>query len=260
MIPFPGHKPVIYFSNSPDPYPRINVQGDYITIKGFEIRNGYDGIKTHNNYTTIQDNYIHDNSNQGILVVNAGNSVILNNRIADNGVAEGTCGGSPKHCHGIYFSNYNCLGSSSNNTVKYNHISGHGGGAIQFNGLGCAEPFTGNTISYNRFEDNANGMYLYYNVDGNTNTYNTFYIRKIPNTDDNSPSILNIWGSQNNVIQHNVFDTDRSGQYPLEVYDAESMNNQVNYNKWSVDNNWWRWGSWRDDWPSYSQVSGWDTD
>jgi parallel beta-helix repeat protein len=271
MKPYPGHAPVFDFTNSPDATPRLEIDAEYITIQGFEVTNGYDGIKIYKDHATIRNNHIHDNSKQGILVINASNTVIENNKIAENGVDPGEClrdgVSSPKHCHGIYFSNFNCAGANSKNTVRYNHVSGHGGAAVQFNGLDtvvCPDSFTGNDISYNQFIDNAVGMNLYYKFDGNDIKNNTFIVTQIPNTNENSPSFLAIWRSENNNIKSNVFYSNEAGFHALEVYDSISANNNVNGNLWMIERDWWKWdGSWRSDFngsggTGYQSKSGWD--
>ena len=265
--PYLGHKPVLDFSNSPDEYPRVEVNARHIIVEGFEIRNGWDGIKVYKDNAVIRNNYIHDNEYQGILEVHADDLLIEYNRIENNGVSPGQCimdgVSSPRHCHGIYFSNWGCKSPTSRSKVLYNHIKGHGGSAVQFNGLHegigvCPDSFTGNIISNNRFENNGAGMNLYYKVDGNTITYNEFVTQEVPNTDEHSPSFLSVWGSENNVIENNIFNSTTSGIYGLEIHDGTSANNQLDKNLWKLKQNRWMWkGGWRDDWKNYKAVTGW---
>lgn len=75
LLNYPGEFPIINFTDQ-TPYNRVLIENangynramGWITIEGFEIRNGYDGIKFYNLHDgVIRRNWIHDNHNQGIL-------------------------------------------------------------------------------------------------------------------------------------------------------------------------------------------------
>ena len=95
----------------------------WITIEGFDIRNGYNGIKIYNgNNLTIRRNYIHHNLNQGIF--GNGTRILINgNKINQNGVCGSTC----KADHGIYM-------NGTAITITYNTFYKNLGLGVQWNG------------------------------------------------------------------------------------------------------------------------------
>jgi hypothetical protein len=102
LLRFSGEpeKPVV-FKNYPGERPVVDGEGrgrielhsehgwqkpvGWITVEGFEVQNGWDGIKFYNaHHIVLRGNYIHDNSNQGILG-NGHHVRIEGNTIARNG-------------------------------------------------------------------------------------------------------------------------------------------------------------------------------
>jgi hypothetical protein len=84
-----GERPIV----DGDGRGRIELQSEHgwqkpigwVTVEGFEVRNGWDGIKFYNAHNIVlRGNYIHDNSNQGILG-NGHHVRIEGNTIARNG-------------------------------------------------------------------------------------------------------------------------------------------------------------------------------
>jgi hypothetical protein len=85
----PGEKPVV----DGEGRGRLELQSEHgwqkpigwIVVEGFEVRNGWDGIKFYNaHHVVLQGNFIHDNLNQGILG-NGHHVRIEGNVIAHNG-------------------------------------------------------------------------------------------------------------------------------------------------------------------------------
>jgi len=108
LLASPGASPIISFINK-DPYNRINFKSTtstkspigWITLEGFELRNGYDGIKIYNGHDiTIRRNWIHHNPGQGILG-NGTRILIDRNKINHNGPFT-TCGTACGYVHGLY--------------------------------------------------------------------------------------------------------------------------------------------------------------
>src|SRR5712691_7809988 len=69
---YPGERPVV----DGEGRGRIELQSEHgwqkpigwITVEGFEVRNGWDGIKFYNaHHIVLRGNDLHDNANQGIL-------------------------------------------------------------------------------------------------------------------------------------------------------------------------------------------------
>lgn len=261
---YPGHRPVLDFSTSPDEYPRVEFNAQYIVFEGFEIRNGWDGVKVYRPNNTIRNNYIYNNDYQGVLIISAGNVIIEGNTIRNNGAGTGQClfdgVQSVRHCHGIYISDYFCAGTD-NIVIRHNYIAGHGGRGIQWNGAGCASKMTHTLVEKNRIENNSWGMAIYYNVEHAVIKDNVFINRVRPRTNDTSWTFIGIWGSENNVVKNNIFYSTLPDFSALEVFDSESANNDVNNNLWKSEYTWWKWnGSWRSDWENYKAVTGWGAD
>jgi len=85
----PGEKPVV----DGEGRGRIELQSEqgwqkpvgWVNVEGFEVRNGWDGIKFYNaHHIVLRSNFIHDNANQGILG-NGHHIRIEGNVIAHNG-------------------------------------------------------------------------------------------------------------------------------------------------------------------------------
>ena len=102
LLRFSGEpdKPIV-FKNAPGERPvvdgegrgRIELQSEqgwrkpigWVTVEGFEVRNGWDGIKFYNaHHIVLKGNFIHDSANQGILG-NGHHVRIEGNVIAHNG-------------------------------------------------------------------------------------------------------------------------------------------------------------------------------
>lgn len=106
-----------------------NVAMGWITISGFEIRNGYEGMKfTSMHNSTISNNWIHDNSNQGILGIGGHHNLFQRNIINHNGNFP-TCdaGGACNQSHGMYM-------HGDSYVVTNNLIYDNAGYGIQPNG------------------------------------------------------------------------------------------------------------------------------
>ncbi len=117
----------------------------WITIEGFEIRNGYVGIKINNGRNiTIQRNWIHHHRSQGIHG-NASTTLINGNKINHNGTFTGC--GSCNQSHGIYITG--TAVTVTNNVIYDNLAYGvvlNGSSALASNWL-----IANNTFSYNNY-------------------------------------------------------------------------------------------------------------
>jgi hypothetical protein len=95
FLAYPGETPVIDFlpaSGGITPGFYLDRGGTpkaahgYITISGFELKNAHDGIKFHNLHNSvISHNWIHDNSNQGILGAGGHHNLFDKNIFNHNG-------------------------------------------------------------------------------------------------------------------------------------------------------------------------------
>ncbi|WP_413935489.1 right-handed parallel beta-helix repeat-containing protein [Nitrospira sp. BLG_1] len=172
LLSYPDEAPIIQFIDPHSTSNRILIQHangynraiGWITIEGFEIRNGYEGIKYHNLHdSTIRRNRIRDNLGQGILGVGGTRVLIDRNIISHNGDFA-LCASTPSACnkeHGIYA---NGSAMTITNNLIYDNLS-YG---ITFNGSSTSiynpAKFAGpefanstnwvianNTFAYNRY-------------------------------------------------------------------------------------------------------------
>jgi hypothetical protein len=149
----------------------------WITIEGFEVKGGWDGIKFYNAHNIVlRGNYIHDNLNQGILG-NGHHVRIEGNVIAQNGFKPDNERSNLEH--GIY-----CTGSDFtivNNVIRSNKAYG-----IQVAGY----PFKSDYHAGREFADARHWL-----ISNNTIALN-----------ENRAGIV-IWqeGAADCVIQNNIF-------------------------------------------------------
>lgn len=150
----------------------VNVAGTHVcpvVIDGFEIRKGYDGVKLYEDWAIVRNNIIHDNVYQNILVVSSNHILIEGNEIYNAGTncTDLTWGGlSQKHCHGIYFSNFNCE-ANFDQVVRENYIHDNPGAGTNMNnknGCGGRDSERDVTIDGNRYESNCVGIFPFYRV------------------------------------------------------------------------------------------------
>ena len=216
-------KPII-FRNYPRERPvvdgegrgRIELQSEHgwqkpigwITVEGFEARNGWDGIKFYNAHNIVlRGNYIHDNSNQGILG-NGHHVRIEGNIIAHNGFKADNEKSNKEH--GIY-----CTGTDF--TILNNIICSNKAYGIQVAGYpqkpeNHAGPefsdarrwlISHNTIAFNQ---NRGGIVIWQK--GATDCViqnNIFYKNAVTLGSDALQGIDFVTAGSGHVIRHNLF-------------------------------------------------------
>ncbi len=179
--------------NGPDSTkPTINIRVRGITVTGFTITGGKEGIHLQAGTARIEGNHIHSTGKSGIGVHGRSFAIIVNNTIEDNpnngidvfedsyarigvtGDADFT--GSPNTIQGNGFDGIRVLGSSSAWIVK-NTISSNGG-----NGIGVAQVSHGRISSNTINANGAHGISLGENsgVNLGRDTGNTIF--DLPNT------------------------------------------------------------------------------
>lgn len=138
LAAYPGELPIIQYPNTTDPTYRIliqnasgyNVAMGWITIEGFELRNGYEGIKFHNLHNSvIQNNWVHDNRNQGIIGRGGHHITVTRNHINHNGPF--ATSPTSTFAHGLYL-------TSSQVTLTNNVIYDNLGYGLTLNGSGSS--------------------------------------------------------------------------------------------------------------------------
>lgn len=137
LLNYPGESPLIAFTPevSTDRILILHSSGiaaaiGYITISGFEITGGWEGIKFHNLHDSIiSNNWLHASGRQGILGIGGHDNIITRNIIDDRGNT--TCaisgGTSCTGIHGLYL-------HGNRYTITNNVIYNITGGGIQQNG------------------------------------------------------------------------------------------------------------------------------
>lgn len=228
LLSYPGEAPIIDFVDRKN---RIyikhesgaNVAIGWITIDGFEIRNGYDGIKFHSTHnSTFRRNKIHHNKTNGILGQGGHHNLFDRNIIHHNGNFD-TCHEVTVACaqdHGIYAFGRNYV--ITNNIFYYNI-----GFGLQQNGYSTSH-YTPNRVPSPDFAGAANwivanNVFAYsYNAPGlviwdsesDNGRYenNIFYENKVTGSASSTNGIHFVGGGQrNNLIRNNIFYASGSG-------------------------------------------------
>jgi hypothetical protein len=267
LVNYPGHSPVIDPGNGKYPTdccpssgtPRVEFNAEWVILKGFEIRYGWEGIKMYKGHNTIEDNWIHHNKSTGILSMSTSDVLIRGNVVEKNGIDPTACP-SGKQCHGIYVSNYFCTGSS-NITIKRNVVNDHPGRGIQLNGADCSSRIQNVLVENNLLENNSWGMVMYYNIEMAVVRNNTVVIQSYPSTNDSNHTFIGIFGSANNIFKNNIFYSTRTDVSGVFITDSTSAQNTFDYNMWKVNTNAWEYkGSGRSDFTSkFSSATGWES-
>lgn len=171
----PGASPIINFGGGTDKielYAGSRKPIGYITIEGFEIRRGNNGIKLNNTHDiVIRRNWIHDSSSQGIL--GNGKNILLDRNVINHNGDFADCARRAWRCnqqHGIYTTGNNW--TITNNLIYDNLAMGivvagyahcpnggcYGGGGGQSKHYTDASYagasnwlIANNTIAYNRY-------------------------------------------------------------------------------------------------------------
>lgn len=136
LLNYPSENPIINYTTQ-TAFDHILIQNSgganvamgWITISGFEIRNGYEAIKFYSLHdSVISNNWMHHNSNQGILGSGGTRVIVARNIINENG----PLGASTSNLeHGLYM-------HGSHFTISNNLIYGNQGYGIQQNGSSTA--------------------------------------------------------------------------------------------------------------------------
>lgn len=199
LLAYPGELPIIDWPNQSSGSRILiqhasgaNVAMGYITISGLELKNGYEGIKFHSLHnSTISNNKIHHNFNQGILGIGGHHNLFTRNIIYHNGDFAG-CAAGTASCnlqHGMYM-------HGDSYTITLNVIYDNLTVGIQHNGSSTStysasrHPSVefagaknwiveGNTIAY---EANSAGMVVWGNGDNMRIENNIFYENRVNGT------------------------------------------------------------------------------
>lgn len=270
---YPDETPTVTCTDPETSFKRVEHNGAYNVWRGIEVTGCYDGIKVYTSHFEIYDSYVHHNMYQGILIAVTDSEItdvtIDGNNVEYNGYDSGnniTCakeewgGESPKHCHGIYISDFSCFGTDDI-TITGNTLANHGGRGIQWNGEGCETKMLNTLVQGNTFENNSHNIILWYNVENAVINDNDFIATGFPETDDTSHGHFTIMNSPGNTITNNTFYSDITTYEQLQMLDTGSdVGMTVDGNIWGYRNTSWKWdNSWRSDFDSnYTSVSSWD--
>ena len=272
---YPEESPEVTCSSPATGFKRVENNGAFNVWDGIDVYGCFDGIKVYKGDFTVKNSSIYHNLYQGIIIAvtsaELSNITIEGNEIYRNGYAladnDVTCndagwgGDSPKHCHGIYISDFGCNGTD-NIDILDNHIHDHGGRAIQWNGEGCSSKMKNTLVQGNTLENNSRNIILWHNVEDAVINDNDFIASSFPETDDTSHGHFSIINSPGNTITNNRFYSDLTTYEQLQMLDSGSdVGMTVDGNIWGYRNTSWKWdNSWRSDFDTdYLSVSGWDS-
>ncbi len=204
---YPGQQPLIEAPGTTEDS-RLTISGNYVTVEGFEITNGWDGVVITGAYDAILGNYIHENGascdNQhqycgdGIIVSSTHDILISGNLITRNGLENS----SPFHVHGIYLSDYNSCNCMTNISILGNTIEDHGGAGLH--SWDSTAVKTNVLVQGNVFRNNAVEI-VFCNTNQSTVTGNTFMHSAYPKTDSTVDTVLWLELSSDNVFSANNF-------------------------------------------------------
>lgn len=184
LMNYPGETPIISFPSQTstnrilvENYSGSNVAMGWITIEGFEIRNGWEGIKFSNMYNSvIRRNWIHDGYASGIFGAGGHHNTFERNIINHQGNFAG-CAAGTQQCnqqHGLYMHGDSYI-------IRHNIIYDVIGIGIQQNGSSSSSyssarhpdpAFSGasnwiiahNTLAYQRY---GSGILIWGNLSNN---------------------------------------------------------------------------------------------
>lgn len=206
LLNVPGQYPIINFINKTRNLVLIQNLAGYnkaiawITIEGFEIRNGYNGIKLYNGQDlTIRRNWIHHNISQGVAGGGGLRVLFDRNRVNHNGDFA-RCSTTPSYCtqvHGLY-------AHGSSYTVTNNLFYDNVGFGLQQNGSSTSS-YTSTLHAGPEFAGAKSWV-----IANNTFAYNL------------SRAGMVVWGSQcsNTRIENNIF---HENSVKASSYDAQGI-------------------------------------
>jgi parallel beta-helix repeat protein len=204
------------------------INSNNTTIVNNNISNNYFGIFVENsNFTTISENYITQNNNDGIMLIGqSNNNIIKNNSVSEN------------NNHGIF------LIHSKNNTITKNKVTtnniGIALGSWSSTNIVCSNELrnntysavmlgswsSNNTIKDNDIFDNAYGIHLSFHCDNNIIQTNIFH--------SNSNFGILLEESQyntitkNSIVYNNVGISLKSLSNNNQIYHNDILNNSQN--------------------------------
>ena len=253
---YPGHSPVIapVGTDLPTVAHRLDMNAEWVILEGFTIINSWNGIRVSKGHNTIRHNTIYNNYSHGILVRSAGDLLIEDNIIENNGV--GT-----DH-HGISLTNPSCP-SMANITIRQNTISNSSSAGLNAKSLCPQATITHVLIENNLFENNSSELVFQAGVNNSTIRNNTIVHILLPLAVNSTQAIFSFQKSTSNVVTNNIIHAESSGatMYPLETHDANDEQH-FDANLWSIPaNTAWHWqGVLHTDFNSqYRTLTGYDT-
>ncbi len=208
----PGASPVIEPGLTSNGKVWIYAEAEGAVLEGFEIRYGYEGIKSFASNVTLRGNYIHHNRLGNIMLV-ADTKPLTSGLIEDNEIDwpgydsrnRVYSGVSPKNAHGIYFSDYKCRGISGV-TVRRNTFRNGGGRAIQGNTESCGNSGSvrNNLIADNLIENHSYGIIGWVNFNDNIIRGNIISTYDYPSTNDEYHHCVGFFKSNGNLVANNT--------------------------------------------------------
>ena len=207
-----GAAPVIEPGQSDDGKVWIYPSAKGTVIEGFEIRNGYEGIKSFASDVIIRNNHIHHNKYGNVIISTesqpVNNVTLQGNRMAWPGYEKDDKPYpriSNKNAHNIYFSDYTCRGIT-NIYVIQNTLTDSGGRAIQGNTESCGSTgkIDGGIFARNVIERSSLGIISWVNVRNIIMRENVISTYGYPTTNDSDHFCFSFYRSEGNTVENNI--------------------------------------------------------
>lgn len=187
-------------------------------IDGFEIRDGWEGLKIEADNITVRNSIIRDNR-QGIYAGSVSNLLVENSKLDNNGNTPlcAAAGHNPQQCHNFYFAITSSCRPVNNYVIRNNEIRNAPGYGIHMRSTCSArDTFSGVVVEGNNFASNCSHIMLNASAPGMRIVGNTFDSRQpCPPSNMSPANKVNINLNYNQGPAPTVKDNRAFGPYPM---------------------------------------------
>lgn len=210
----PASQKVLMRPGTSDGY-RLELNGEYWIIDGFEIYEGAEAIKSYVGNFTIRNSYLRNNKYSALAIVPITKTitgVIVEDSIIEKSGIQANDqpypGITKRMSHGLYISNYNAgtLGCKGTKGIKIrrNLFRVFSGRAIQWNGENCQTFMEDTEVTNNRIERSSMGLAVFARVRGALIQDNFISTIGFPATEDLDHPCVYIYLSSTNTFKDNT--------------------------------------------------------
>jgi len=219
LMAAPGSKPIIEPGYGKEDKIWIYVPAKGTIIEGFEIRYGYEGVKSFASDVVIRNNHIHHNKFANVNIATekaAVNNVTVQGNLfewpgydANNKPFPDV---SQKQAHDLYFSDFTCLGITNIYAIQ-NTFRHSGGRAIQGNAEACTGKvgINGGLYANNNIDTTSLGIISWGNVRNIIMRENSINTYGYPPTNDSDHFCFSFYQSAGNTVENNTCKTSMLG-------------------------------------------------